>query len=386
MTYTIVIDATAVHEQSGGAGTYLRALVSALSDRGHPPIVIARRNDLQAWMGAEEVMRIAPTRRPFRMLWEHVGLGRALARRIPHGTVVLHSPHYTSPVSLPRRVRRVVTIHDLTFFTRPGDHSLPKRLFFTHAIRSSVGRADAIIAVSDATASQYLAITGRSERVFTALHGVDHTTFKPYGPADTHLMSADATLLAEAGVVGCFVAFLGTIEPRKQVPLLLRAYGSVKSRNSDVGLVLAGQQWPGYSLPPAQPGEIRLGYVSDALAAALLRSAAVVVYPSADEGFGLPLVEAMASGAPVVAARSPVSLEVCGDAAQLVDLDPPGQFSERLGVAIIDALDPARREQRSQAGIQRSSQFSWDKSAAAHLLAYEAAAERAPVEQAPAGS
>ncbi len=375
LKYQLVIDVTAIHQQSGGAGTYVRALVSALGQLGHPPILIARRNDTYEWDGASSVHRVAPVLRPVRLVWEHAALGRLVAKLIPSGTVVLHSPHYTTPAWLPRRICRTVTIHDLTFFSRPYDHAFSKRVLFRRAITVSAAKADAIVAVSATTAAHYESITGRSDRVFCAPHGVDRQRFKPRGQLTPDELHSDQNLLEQACVSGRVIVCLGTIEPRKQIPQLLRAYQHVRAQLPDVGLVLAGQQWPGMSLPAAQPGELRLGYVSDQLAAALLRTATVVAYPSAEEGFGMPLVEAMACGAALVAARSEVSVEVCGDVGELVELNPTDTFSRRLGAALIDVLNNPLSFRSG--GIERSEQFSWKASAEVHLRAYLAAANRA---------
>ncbi len=370
--YTLVIDVTAIHEQSGGAGTYLRALVSALGQMGHAPLLIARRNDNSPWPGALEVLRVAPSPRPLRLAWEHTGLVRVIAKAVPDGTVVLHSPHYTTPAWMPHRVRRVVTVHDLTFFSRPADHARSKRALFRRAVMTSARTADAIVAVSKATAAQYGAVTGRTDGVFCAQHGVDRARFKPTELLDPDEARTDRELLAHAGISGRIIVSLGTIEPRKQIPLLLRAYEVVRMQAPDVGLVLAGQQWPSVELPAEQAGEQRLGFVSDRLAAALLRAAAVVAYPSAEEGFGMPLVEAMACGTAIVAARSDISVEVCAEVGTLVALDPTGTFVERLADALLDALRSGGTT--VSAGLERSSQFSWDASARVHLAAYERAA------------
>jgi glycosyltransferase involved in cell wall biosynthesis len=370
--YTLVIDATAVHPRSGGAGSYLRAVVLHLAKAGSPPILIARTNDTEPWTGAAAVHRIAPSPRPLRLLWEQVGLAQAVNRIVPNGPVVLHSPHYTTPIWLPRRIRRVVTIHDLTFFTRPLDHSPVKRTFFRRAIVASAKRADSIVVVSETTGRMYSEITGRTDRVVCAPHGVDSERFKPAMVLASDERTVEAELLRGLGCVSPMIVSLGTIEPRKNIPALLRAYELVRRQEPAVTLVLAGQQWPGVRLPDPQPGELRLGFVPDDVATALLRSAAVVAYPSSEEGFGMPLIEAMACGTPVVAARSAVSLEVCGDAADLVDLTPEASFDKRLATALITALGKNERPHRR--GVERARSFTWERSAELHLAAFEQAA------------
>jgi glycosyltransferase involved in cell wall biosynthesis len=371
----VVIDATAIHPRSGGAGTYVRSLLGALPEVGVHPIVIARKNDDSLWIGAGSVHRIAPNNRAVRLIWEQTNLVRAILRFVPSGEVVLHSPHYTTPRKVPARVHRVVTIHDLTFFSRPTDHDRMKRVLFTSSIRKSAQLANVIVAVSHATAAEYSNVTGRTDNIVVAQHGVDHNRFFPKHDQPTEVRTSELALLKREGIASRFVLFLGTVEPRKQVSALISAFAVISQDPalSDVQLVIAGQMWSGMesSLPACGPRERRLGYVDDQLAAMLFRHAAVVCYPSAEEGFGLPLIEAMASGVPVVAAASDISQEVCGAAAQLVSLNPSASFSTRLAEALAAALSGSHPD--PHIGITTSAAFTWKQSALRHLVAFRQA-------------
>jgi glycosyltransferase involved in cell wall biosynthesis len=365
----VVIDASAIHATSGGAGTYLRALVTALPTVGVRPIVITRRNDLSAWTGADSVHRIAPSKRPLRLLWEQTNLVRHINRIVPIGDVVLHSPHYTAPNRVPSRIHQVITIHDLTMFTRPEDHQRSKRVLFQLAVKRSKHLASVIIAVSHTTATAYSLITGRTDRIVVAPHGVDHARFRP-AELD-HERARDAAMLASADVASPFIVHLGTIEPRKQVPMLIEAVRNLQRERPTLQLVLAGQMWEGMHarLGQTAPHERRLGYVSDDLAVALLRNAAAVAYPSAEEGFGLPLLEAMACGTPVVGTASDVSVEVCGEAATLIPLNPQESRASRLAAALHDVLEgrfPSVEDARLRAAT-----FTWEKCARDHVVAYQ---------------
>jgi glycosyltransferase involved in cell wall biosynthesis len=383
-SFTLVIDCTAIHPTSGGAGTYVRALVASLPQQGVHPIVIARRNDPSDWPGADRVLRVAPVARPLRLLWEHVGLPKLLGElRSHYPALVLHSPHYTVPRWLPKRVAQVVTIHDLTFFSRPEDHQSAKRVLFRRAIQASSGRADVIIAVSASTAVAYTSQTGRSDRVIVAPHGVDHRRFRPIPKLTSAELAIDVAALSDANVTKPFVLHLGTIEPRKQVHQLCRAFSLVEKQNaaSYANLVLAGQMWPGMheKLPPPLASERRLGFVSDALAATLLRHAAVVVYPSAEEGFGLPILEAMASGAPVIVTDAASSQEVVAGTGHSVALLPEHSFATRLGEALLHASRSAERGsergfvESQEAAMDRAANFTWERSAELHVAAYQQA-------------
>jgi glycosyltransferase involved in cell wall biosynthesis len=365
---TVVIDATAIHATSGGAGTYLRALIRALPTVGVLPIVIARRNDDSEWIGAAAVHRIAPAKRPLRLLWEQFGLVRAVKRTVADGVVILHSPHYTAPLRCPARIKQVVTVHDLTMFSRPDDHDWTKRLLFQWAVKRSSRAAEVIVAVSHTTADAYSAVTGRSERIVVAPHGVDHERFHP--STSEAQRAADADLLAKAGVQSPYIVHLGTIEPRKQVPLLVEAFRAMRIHFPEMHLVLAGQIWPGMKARLGKPdvNEQHLGYVPDDLAVALLRCAAAVAYPSNEEGFGLPLLEGLACGTPVVATASAISQEVCGDAANLVPVHPESTRVTRLASVLGDVV--RNSQPNSLAGVQRAQGFNWQKCAGDHLRAY----------------
>jgi glycosyltransferase involved in cell wall biosynthesis len=379
---TVVIDCTAIHPTSGGAGTYVRSLVESLPQQGVRPIVVTRSNDVFEWPGAEQVLRVAPTARPRRLLWEQIGLPKLLRELCEgHISIVLHSPHYTSPRWLPKGITQVVTIHDLTFFSRPDDHQTLKRMLFQRAIRASAYRADVIVAVSASTAAAYTSVTGRSRNVIVATHGVDHRRFRSARTLSSTELATDTLALTQANVTKPFVLHLGTIEPRKQVHQLCRAFSLVHQQYPElyVNLVLAGQLWPGMQqqLPVAVAAERRLGYVSDELAATLLRHAAVVVYPSAEEGFGLPVLEALASGAPVIVTDAASSQEVVSGLGQTVSLAPAESFASRLGEALVRAAQSpdnlAEFSDSQNASVERAATFTWERSAALHLAAYQRA-------------
>jgi glycosyltransferase involved in cell wall biosynthesis len=369
----VVIDATAVHPRSGGAGTYLRALVSALGESGAEPVVLARRSDPTPWAGAARVHRVAPNQRVVRLIWEQIGLVWAIRRLQLSSPVVLHSPHYTTPLIVPRWLRRVVTVHDLTFFTHPEHHHWVKRYFFRAAIRLSQ-RADAVVAVSRTTALAYAEQISGDVPTFVAQHGVDHERFCP-GVRLTHEQQVtERQELERLGVRHPFVLFLGTIEPRKNVDALIRAMQLHTLR--DTQLVLAGQTWTGYVLPTPGTNERRLGWVTDDLAAALLRAASVVVYPSAAEGFGMPIIEALACDTPVIVTDLAVFEEVVGDAGITVPLEPASSLDDRLATAITEVLgerlEPGQVAQLHRR--ERAALFTWTAAAAIHRDAYAAAA------------
>jgi len=176
------------------------------------------------------------------------------------------------------------------------------------------------------------------------------------------------------------VLFVGTVEPRKNVPGLLRAYSELIARRPDApALVLAGRL-PADGIgallqaEPAIAGRVRaMGYVSDAERQRLYRQASMLVMPSFDEGFGIPALEAMTMGVPVVAARRGALPEVVGDAGLLVEIEDPRALAAAMERVLTDA---GVRRQLADAGVRRAAKFVWDTSAARLYDAYRAALVR----------
>jgi glycosyltransferase involved in cell wall biosynthesis len=200
-------------------------------------------------------------------------------------------------------------------------------------------------------------------RVRAVAHGI--------APADAGDADAGRKLAVE--LTGCerYVLALATVEPRKDLPLLVRAFDAVADEVPDVGLVLAGARgWGGAELDAAlaSAGHRRriatAGYVDDGLRASLLAGAAVFAFPSRYEGFGLPPLEAMAAGVPVVASDAGAVREVCGDAAALIAVGDADGF----GAALLDALDAA--PSRIERGRARAATFTWDRATDAMVELY----------------
>jgi glycosyltransferase involved in cell wall biosynthesis len=309
------------------------------------------------------------------LAWEQLVLPSSVDR---WSLDVYHGPHYTMPQRA--RVPKVVTVHDCTYFDHPEWHERSKAVFFRRAISVAARRADAIVCVSAVTEARLRAVCDVQAPVVVAPHGVDLTRFR----ADAD--EGDAPVLRSIGVdpERPFVAFLGTIEPRKGVAPLVRAFDRVADRHPDAVLVLAGQPgWGGEEVvrsvgaARARSRITRLGYVPDRTVPPLLRRATVVAYPSLEEGFGLPALEALACGAPLITTAGSAMAEVAGDAAVLV----PAGDEPALAAAIDDALagggidDPAAARRRR--GIERAAGYTWAASADRHLAAYRTAVERA---------
>ena len=367
----VSIDASAIPAHTGGVGRYLLGLLGGLAtDGGCRLTVFAAAGDTARWQAADPRLLVrdaAPAARPLRLAWEQLSLPAQIRRA---QTAVHHSPHYT----LPRlaAVARVVTIHDLTFITHPEWHQRSKAAFFRYWIDQACKHAEVLVCVSQVTADKLLDLRRPQGQLVVAPHGVDQTLFSPACPAP----DAAAMMLGRYGITRPYVLFLGTVEPRKNVPVLITAFDTLTDKHPRLSLVIAGSAGWGEAQAAAatrqarHPERIRrLGYVSESDVPELLRQAAVFAYPSFEEGFGLPVLEALACGAPTVTTRGTAMEEVSAGAARLVT---PGHGSE-LAEAIDDLLMTGLSESERQRGQAIAARHTWAASAAKHVEAYRLA-------------
>jgi glycosyltransferase involved in cell wall biosynthesis len=369
----VLVDATAVPADRGALGRYVDGLVIALCRAGADLAVACQRADEERYGRLVPDARVVagPTaiaHRPARLAWEQTGLP-LVTQQV--GADVLHVPHYTMP--LHPGVPTVVTIHDLTFFTEPDAHSAVSATFFKSAIRTSVRRATRLIVPSKATRDELVRVLGADPtRIDVAYHGVDHSLF--HQPSADQLRRVSDRL----GLHGKpYVAYLGGLETRKNVPALIAGWAAAVSDLPDApALVLGGGGgWSeevdeAVAQVPAHLRLVRPGYLRFSDLPGYLGGALIVAFPSRGEGFGLPVLEAMACAAPVLTTHRTSLPEVGGDAVAYTE---PDAASIQAGLrALID--DPVRREALGTAGHARAQEFSWAASAEAHLASYLRAA------------
>ncbi len=370
----VSIDASAVPPEAGGVGRYVAGLLGALDKRDDVSLVVlAGAGDSRRWAQAAPTASIearAPKSVPTRLAWEQVAMPRLLGRLDP---AVHHGTHYTFP--LLEKTPLVVTIHDLTFVEHPEWHSRTKVVFFGNAIKAAARRAAALVCVSRTTADKLTALFKPSGQVIVAPHGVDAVRFRPAEDPG----SPDAEALRLLGVSVPYVLYFGTVEPRKDVPTLVRAFGRISGTHPTLSLVIAGGSWATEEkrlrdaiAATAHPERIkRLGFVSDDDVPPLLRQAAAVVYPSIEEGFGLPALEALACGAPTITTRGSAMEEFAAGAALMFDSGDDATLAELIHQLVIG--DPTFDARRAE-GLVRAASNTWEASAERHMVAYRLAA------------
>lgn len=287
---------------------------------------------------------------PFPRLWTHVRLAAELAAGAPRPDALFVPAHVVPAVCV---VPAVVTVHDLGYRFFPAAHPWAQRQYLELSTRYSAWAAAHILADSEAT-----------RRDLTRLYGVPAHKIKVVYPGrDETFQRADpAAVRARYALPETYILHVGTLQPRKN---LLRLMEAVDTLPASVSLVLAGR--PGWLAEPilaaarARAPRVRvLEYVPEADLAGLYSGAAVYAFPSLYEGFGFPVLEALACGVPVVCSATSSLPEVAGEAGLRVDPLDPGAWARALGRVLSDAVLRAELIGRGPAQLRR---FSWERAA-----------------------
>lgn len=365
------VDATAIPANRAGAGNYIFNLVQALAkiDQDNQYVVFAKPEHIAEFSIDQPNFHLLAVhivqRRPLRLLWEQFVLPELVQR---YQVEVLHSPHYTTPIF--NSSHSVVTVCDMTFFLYPKMHGIMKRVFFQQMMQISSKRADRIIAISESTGKDLLHLLGVTpDKIHTVLLAADDN-FRPIGDC----VKVGKICRRYGLQPGEFFLYVGTLEPRKNVPALLHAYKDLLDSGIQERLVIVGKKgwmfeniFATMQILGLENKVIFTGYVPDEDLPYLYNGARLFVYPSLYEGFGLPVLEAMACGTPVVTSNVSSMPEIVGDAGLLVNPHEHSQLAQAIECLI---MDDDLHQSLKERGLERAAQFSWEKTAQETLKIY----------------
>ncbi len=352
----IGIDATLLRpDRLTGVERYALSLITALADRAPRELVLFTHPDPPpALAGLPVEQHRAPWR--YRVPVDQGWLPFAAARA---RVGLLHTLAFPTPVLW--RGRSVVTVHDATFWLHPDAVSTGMRIYYGPLFPQALARASAVFTVSEAARADLVRAAGvPAERIHVTPNGVDERFFEaraPQGPRAPYLLA------------------VGTLEPRKNLPALLDAFRLLRRQGRDLQLLLVGRQGWTQSLPLGDlaPHVRLVGALPDEDLPNLYAGAACLVLPSFYEGFGLPLVEAMAAGTPAVASDIPALREVGGEAALYADPRDPASFAHAIA-RVLDEREATRA--RVAIGRERARRFTWAACAEKTLEVYRGVLRR----------
>jgi glycosyltransferase involved in cell wall biosynthesis len=365
----IVIDGRFITAELSGIGRYSLGLLNGLASIGAAKITV---------LGGDEAA-MAASLRPSTSI-DHVSFNGSplsprsqlslppMLRRL--GARAFHSPYVTAPL-LARSIPCVITVHDLIPQRFPQGLSRAWKVRVSHLwnswCRAQYRRAAKLVTVSDFSKRELIEFARVPPQKVVRIH--NGVVAPP--PASAQLVRERFGVPADAPIV----SYIGRHDPYKNVELLVRAFPAVVESVSGAFLVIGGaldHRYPEARATaekgPARRSILFTGYLDEVLRASLLRASSVFAFASRYEGFGLPPLEAMAAGVPVVSSDATSLPEVLADAATLVSPDDVGGFSR----AIIELLRDGRlRASRIEAGLRQAAKFTWRKSAEEHLALYE---------------
>lgn len=286
---------------------------------------------------------------------------------VKHKIDILHSLHYSFPILCPG-VKRVVTIHDLTFFIYPQLHTPIKRYFFRFFTRLACKLADGIICVSNSTKND---LQKYIHNIAAKVSVIPLAACIPSVSVETM-----RRVKLKFGIKNSFILFIGTLEPRKNISTLVKAYALLDERlKQENQLVLVGKKgwyyeeiFESIEALNVASNVIVTGFVTQEEKFALLASASVFVYPSIYEGFGLPVLEALGFALPVITSNISSLPEVAGNAAVLVSPANANEISNAMSKCVSDI---SFRKQLSSKAVEQFKHFSWDYTAQNTLQIYD---------------
>jgi len=341
-----------------GVGRYARRVLRAMGDIATDELVLLSNRDLRGIEGSSKVINCPRSNFLSIVVWEQIDVPRIIRRE---GIDLLFNPDFVLPIRCP--CPGVVTVHDISYVIMPRYAGLRARLYYGAFVAQSVRKAHKVLTVSEFSRraiQEYFGIN--PEKITVAYPAADERFHPNYDPADIQ------TVREKYDIEGDYILYVGLLGGWKNVEGLVRAYDIVRRRaHSHCDLVLAGRTCRGTRTVLQTARRLELGEclhvlpdVDDADLPLLYNGAAVFAFPSLHEGFGLPPLEAMCCGTPVVCTTADALPEVTGDAARHV---PPGDV-EALARAILEVLhDHKLRDDLVSKGFRRCEEFSWEKCA-----------------------
>ncbi len=374
-TLRVLVDARPLLDLQTGVANFCRGALASLATRerldvGGYAVTWRRQRDIPLVLPAGVAWRWRPIpARPTENAWRR--WGRPGLEWIVGSADVVHGTNFVVPPT--RRAARVVTVHDLTPVHFP-EMCEPPTLRYPELIRRAVAEGAWVHTPSQYVAQEVVDLLGAErDRVRVVPSGIPPLASLVQDPGRAVLPS------------GPFVLAVGTVEPRKDYPTLVRAFDQLAQRRRELSLVIAGADGWGADALDAVVRElrsrqqvVRIGYRSDRELAWLLRNAELLVYPSLYEGFGFPPLQAMAAGVPVVATEAGAVPEVVGEAAVTVPPRDPDALASALE-SVLD--DPDEADALRVAGRDRAARFTWTACAEGLEHLYRSAARGYPVER-----
>lgn len=375
----ILIDFTQIAIRKAGVGLYGEQLLKQISALNREDLIYVLVQDDETVLDClANLSLIKVSARFFRKLPLRLALEQLY---IPHLVKklkidVVHSLHYSFPVWM-TRARRVVTVHDMSALLMPEVHTSTRRWYMRLFIPLTAKLADRIIFVSEAARADYLSFYRVPLNQTAVIHHAASNQFTPNIAIEQLLSVRD-----KYKINGPYVLFIGTLEPRKNVPRLIQAFARLAQQFPDERLVIVGMKGWHYDEIFTLTSELGLndkvrftGFVDEADKPAILRGSDIFIYPSLYEGFGIPVLEALSCGVPTITSDRSSMPEIAGDGALIVDPTDVEQIYQAMRLLL---SDEKRRSEISVRALLQSSRFSWEAAAAATLDQYRKAYAHIP--------